>query len=466
MALSNALNAASAGLSVLSRRAELVSLNIANVATAGYVRRDLAVQSNAFASGPQVLGVTRQGDAMLTGDRRSAQAGADAADFLSARLLRIEQAFGEVGQGGSLTDAVNVFDAALVVASTSPGAPTSLAAVLETAQALTDRIRQTSATIQKIRGEADRRIASDVESLNISLTQIAELDRQIVAVRAAGRDEASLQDQRQILVDRVARIIPLREVDRPDGRPALIAQNGAVLLDGRPAEFGFTPTTVITASSTMPLSGLLLDGRPIPMGRESLVEGGTLGAAFLMRDWITVDAQQGLDEFAQNLALRLQAADTTVPAGQPGLFTDGGAAANPSALTGFASRLSVNSLADPGQGGDLRLLRDGFGAVAPGPISDGAGLLALHRALIAASPRSVAEQAADLTQRIAAARLGAEVDTTRAQARASTLLEAEAATGVNTDDELQDLLQIEKAYAANAKVLQVVDGLLQTLMEI
>lgn len=466
MALSNALDAASAGLFVLSRRAELVSLNISNAATAGYVRRELAVQSNAFGSGPQALGVNRQGDAILLGDRRSAQAASDSAQFTAERLLRLERAYGEVGQNGTLTDAVNRFGAALVLASTSPGSPTALASVLETAQSLTDGIRRTSATIQQIRGEADRRIAADVGSLNDSLTRIAELDSQIVAARSARRDIAALQDQRQLLVDRVASIIPLREVDRPDGRPALIAQTGAVLLDGRPTEFAFSPTPVISASSTVPLSGLVMDGRPLPAGRGSLIDGGSLAAAFAMRDDITLEAQQGLDAFAQTVALRLQSADSNLAVAQPGLFTDGGAAVQPASLPGLASRIAVNTLADPDTGGDLRLLRDGFGSVSPGPISDGTRLLALHRALGDQAPRSVAEGAADLTQGIATARLTAEAEASRAQSRAATLIEAEAAAGVSTDAELQNLLQIEKAYAANAKVLQVVDGLLQTLLEI
>ena len=38
--------------------------------------------------------------------------------------------------------------------------------------------------------------------------------------------------------------------------------------------------------------------------------------------------------------------------------------------------------------------------------------------------------------------------------------------GVDTDREMQDLLQIEKAYAANAKVIQTVDEMLDLLLGI
>ena len=39
-------------------------------------------------------------------------------------------------------------------------------------------------------------------------------------------------------------------------------------------------------------------------------------------------------------------------------------------------------------------------------------------------------------------------------------------TGVDTDRELQDLLIIEQAYAANARVLETIDKMIQRLMEI
>ena len=38
--------------------------------------------------------------------------------------------------------------------------------------------------------------------------------------------------------------------------------------------------------------------------------------------------------------------------------------------------------------------------------------------------------------------------------------------GVDTDDEVQRLLQIEQAYAANARVIQTVDDMIQTILGI
>ncbi|MEZ5917889.1 MAG: flagellar basal body rod C-terminal domain-containing protein [Parvularculaceae bacterium] len=52
-------------------------------------------------------------------------------------------------------------------------------------------------------------------------------------------------------------------------------------------------------------------------------------------------------------------------------------------------------------------------------------------------------------------------------ALATTLQEAELSrTGVDTDRELQNLLLIEQAYAANARVIEVASQMIQRLLEL
>jgi flagellar hook-associated protein 1 FlgK len=46
------------------------------------------------------------------------------------------------------------------------------------------------------------------------------------------------------------------------------------------------------------------------------------------------------------------------------------------------------------------------------------------------------------------------------------LTEMEMAEGVDKDQEMQTLLQIEQAYSANVRVIQVVNDMMQTLLEI
>jgi flagellar hook-associated protein 1 len=62
--------------------------------------------------------------------------------------------------------------------------------------------------------------------------------------------------------------------------------------------------------------------------------------------------------------------------------------------------------------------------------------------------------------------LTAETDLGFARARQDTLSAIEKRGGVDTDDELQKLLLIERTYAANARVIETIDRLIGRLLEI
>ena len=466
MALSSALGAAASGLAATARRIETVGNNVANAATEGYARREVRLQPNATAPGVQIVSVARMTDSFRLADRRSAGAEAAATDLLSQRLVQIETAFGAAGVAGSLQSGLDTFDAALISAASEPDSPGRLAAVVNAARDLTSRFSTISNTIQQVRVETDRGIGDMVDRLNADLERIARLDTQIAAARATGEDAAALEDHRQKLVDRVSTVIPLREFPRANGQTALVAVNGALLLDGSPARFGFSAAPLITASSTAPLSGLTMNGRAMAVGPGSLIDGGTLSAAFHLRDTITPAIQSDLDQIALSLSQRLAAADPTLSTADAGLFTDAGGPTDPANLAGLSSRLSVNTRVDPARGGDLAALRDGLAATLPRDPSDGRILSALSAALSAANPRSLMGEAALAFDTLATARLAADTAASSAAARRSALIESPSPDAVNTDRELQDLLQIEQAYAANARVISAVDQMLRTLLEV
>ncbi len=75
-----------------------------------------------------------------------------------------------------------------------------------------------------------------------------------------------------------------------------------------------------------------------------------------------------LDGMARDLYERFAdpALDPTIAAGDPGLFTDRGAAFDPADEVGLAGRIAVNAAVDPAQGGQSWRLRDGIYAAAPG----------------------------------------------------------------------------------------------------
>ncbi|MBC7156554.1 MAG: flagellar hook-associated protein FlgK, partial [Rhodobacteraceae bacterium] len=386
MSISAALSNALSGLGAAGRRAEVVSSNIANAATPGYAPRVAELTSASIdgaGAGVRVARVRRDADALLVADRRLADAAAGAAATGAEALVRVERAAGAPDDASSLVGRLAAFEAALVSAAANPASEARLADVGDAAAAVAASFGATSDAIQAERARADAAIAADVETLNGALARVSELNGLIRRSAGGSRDVNTLIDQRQQAIDAVAAIVPIRSVERSDGRIALFTQGGLVLVDSAAREVGFTPATTMAPAMTLAggaLSGLSVDGRPAP---PSALAGGRIGAALILRDETLPAMAATLDRVAADLLGRLEAADATLPPGAAGLLTDAGAALDPAATTGLAGRLTLNAAVDPAAGGALWRLRDGIGAPAPGLSGNAAGLLALADGLAA-----------------------------------------------------------------------------------
>lgn len=485
MSINSSLSSALSGLAVASRRAGIVSSNIANASTPGYGRRVLEVSARITGSqgfGVTVTGVTRVVDMRVVGERRLAESDAGGTSTLAAFYKALEMKIGSPDEGQSLNGRIAALNQSLLEATSHPESEARLDQVAASAKALASTIKTISDAVQDQRVAADTEISNQVQRLNDALTRVADLNSQIRDNAGAGTDASALMDQRQQVIDSIAAIVPLREYDRGNGQIALMTAGGQMLVDGGVAKIEFAPVGVIAPAMTLQsgaLSALTINGVVVDAaGDNSPVAGGSLAALFKVRDVDGVEAQARIDAVARDLVERLQdpALDATRAPGDPGLFTDGASAFDPADEVGLAQRLKLNALVDPDAGGQLWRLRDGLGAAAPGAAGNASLLNAWEAALTAdRSPvsggfmtgvRSFSELAADFTSSVSTSRLGAEGDATYAQAQADTLKSMELENGVDTDQEMQDLLQIEQAYAANAKVLSTIDEMVKRLMEL
>lgn len=482
MSISGALANALTGLNASARAAAVVSSNVANSMTEGYARRELGLAAQSLGgigTGVRVTGITRHVDGFVLADRRLSDAEVASQSARRSFLQDIETAMGEPGDSNSLSDRIAGLEAALIGASSRPDSQARLQSVLASARDVASGLRDVSDKVETARTEADRGIAGSVATLNQSLGLVDRLNAEILAHRSAGRDATALMDQRQQVIDQIAGIVPIREVARDNDQVALFTTGGAVLLEGNPVTVGFTPAGIVTADMTMAsgaLSGLTINGMPVSARDGGLMGGGSLGAMFSVRDELGPDVQSQLDAFARDLLGRFAdpQVDPTLAPDQPGLFTDAGAAFDPLLEVGLAGRLAVNDLVDPDRGGALWRLRDGLGATASGPVGDATLLNALGATLTSArvpasgpfigAARSASGLAADLLSSVAGTRQDYADRETFAMTRQSTLTSLMLEDGVDTDAEMSQLLVIEQAYSANAKVVQTMDELIRQLL--
>ncbi|MGV6803326.1 MAG: flagellar hook-associated protein FlgK [Ruegeria sp.] len=481
MSMSTALNNALGGLGAASRGAAVVSGNIANALTPGYAKRTLELTTSPISgNGVKVVGITRRQDPVLTANLRSATADYAASSAISGFHTQFEALVGTPEDDRSISATLGGFENSLIAAASNPGSAERLDQAARAAGDLATALNSASEGLRQMRSDADRRIGTYVDTLNITLKDIEALNAKIPAVQNSGGDINGLLDQRQILIDQVNELVPVNVVARENNRVSLYSDGGLILLEGTAAELLFSVTGDTKPHMTVAnglLSGLEVNGQSVrTIGETAQIRGGALAAQFEIRDELSPKAQADLDAVARDLIERFETPglDPTATPTDQGLFSDDGARFNATAPAGLASRMALNAAVDPDAGGDSWKLRTGLGALSPNDPGDATQLQAFGAVLNSARPVSVSSfgtgdlRASEISfVLLSKAGANAHAAQSRESYASNARLQMEqlvAEQGVDSDAELQRMMQIEQAYAANARIITVVDELMDLLL--
>ncbi|WP_084420372.1 flagellar hook-associated protein FlgK [Henriciella litoralis] len=482
MSLSNAINVARTGLQASGLRADIVATNVANASTPGYVRRSVLLSESVAGgstTGVGSDGIARSNDAALTAQRQGLTSDLAQASLIASTWQSLSARLGDTVDGTGLFNLMSGFESALSAAAASPESSVNANGVIDAAKAIVNEFRGLSQYITSERAEADLEIASGVETVNAALKQIEALNAKIASTDKSSSKAAALFDERQRVVDTISEYLPVETIERQNGAVDVMTKEGVFLVSGSARQIEFSASNTFGPSATLEngqLSGLSVDGLDLTPGASaySAISSGLFGALFTLRDNELPNFSDQLDTVAADLVSRLSAddVDPTKPAGGFGLFVDPA----PTAGAGLAGRISINAAVDPAQNGSLSRLRDGLGASTPGAVGNNSILSAMLNAVTDArsinseglqGSFSIAELTAALASRAGQNRVGSESILASTSAQHAIASEAEQSqTGVDVDQQMQDLLLIEQAYAANARVIEIANQMLQRLMEI
>jgi flagellar hook-associated protein 1 FlgK len=482
MSLSGALSNAMSGLAANARGTSVISANIANALNEGYGRRtmNLATDANQSSGGVRVANITRFSDPILAYQKRMAAAEQGKANVQAQAAKDIEQLWGSVDTLGSVAEKLTKLETALLSAAADPSSETRLKLLAQAAEGFAGSIRNAGKGVQFLRTQADAFIASSVEQMNSGLQRLESLNEKIVSATYLGQDTLSLQDQRATELDRLSQFVPLHVVERESGAIAVFSSQGRTLLDRNAVEFSFEANAPVLAHMTQAnglLSSLLADGQVVDAGNKGMLSGGMLSAHFDVRDVSAISAQTRIDAIARDVIERFgsNGPDGTLDSSDMGVFTDGGTTFDPINQTGVSERIQVNS-ALQSSSTELWRWRDGIMASAPGAEGENSLLMSLKAQITDTLPASspMLETSADsllnyiqsYSSIVAAERVKNEDSLDFARNQFSNISELVASNGVNTDQELQKLIELEKSYAANARVVRVVDDMLSELLRI
>src|SRR5947209_2459599 len=143
MSLSQALASAVSGLRATQQGLSIVSANVANAETSGYVRKtpvQISTGVSAFGGGVQVAAVSRALDEYIQRQMRVESSGASYADLRAQFYDRLQTIYGVPGADATLETLYNNFMTAAQALSTSPDSMSARGAVLSAAQVLTQQL--------------------------------------------------------------------------------------------------------------------------------------------------------------------------------------------------------------------------------------------------------------------------------------------------------------------------------------
>ncbi len=460
MSLLAGLSNARSGLAATNLRTQIAWSNIANVSTPGYVRRD-AVLSSQAQGGVRLDSVSRVQDEALLQSRRDAQSQAAGSAVTDAVLQRTLSAFGEPGDQTGIFGSLARFEGDLQTLRSTPESAAAQSIAVDSLKDFAGALSRAAQDLQGERTNADAQVANDVANVNKLAEELFSLNGQIRKSHSAAADTASLLDQRDQLIDSISEVLPVQADYEDSGAVRLQTRTGLNLVGPTVNAIEFTQSVRIGAADLPTdqggrLSVPTLNGQPLSPGSGvHALTGGRLAANIDLRDNQIPQQAASLDDFAFDLASAFDGA------GEP-LLLDGLYAVDPLNKTGLAERIIVNPLVDPARGEEASRLRDGVAAAVPGAPGNDTVLTNLTNALA-----PFADRLGEVISEASSASFRASRIHTGNTAREVSLVEADTAhSAVDLDNELQSLLQIEQAYAANARVIQTINDMFDILSRI
>ena len=336
MSLSDALSIAMSGLRANQAAMSLVSSNVANAETPGYVRKTLnqvATNSGDYGSNVRTVGVNRELDQYIQAQLRTETSGAGYASLRSNFLQQLQSLYGNPGSVGTLEDAFNKLTTAVQALSTSADSQSARIGVVNAANVLASQLNSMTQGIQTLRGAAENGISDSVNTANNLMSQIATINNQLTANPLGGTSTdastAALLDQRDQYITQLSELMDIRVTANGANQVTVFTTSGVELVGNQAARLSFNAQGTVTPNtqwnsdpSKSNLGSVVLsynNGGSIDLTATGGIKSGKIAAYTELRDKSLVEAQNQLDQFAASLSSALSDKTTAGTAVTSGL---------------------------------------------------------------------------------------------------------------------------------------------------
>ena len=484
--LSTALSQALSGLRTSSGQSAIAARNISRAGEEGYTRKYAGLTTDIDGSA-RIGSINRNAEKRLNDVLNSSISSSDAQKVHLQALEQLQQTIGDVQDDTSIAWGINELQNKLKLFEGNPANGGLAAGVVSNAIGLVDSLHVASNTVQEVRVQADSGLKDSVANINTLLGQLQEINTYIR--RAPESDEPYVEalDKRDAILQKLSSEIGIRTIPQADNGIAVFTDGGVTLFNLTVRNVTFVPAAGL--EPTVSGNAVYADGVAIAgPGAQMPPTKGKIAAYVGIRDSVAVTYQSQLDEIARGLVIKFSEHDQSAfPVLPPatGLFSYSGAPAVPTvpgSASGLAANIAVSAAYDPSRGGNPMLIRDGGrngasylynaqnslgyqdrigGLIAdldqPMQFSPGSQLVAL------ASVKQFAQGSAGWIEGLRSEASSKSEYLSAVTARAKEALSN--ATGVNVDEEMTEMLNLERSYQASAKVINIIDQMFSALLQ-
>jgi flagellar hook-associated protein 1 FlgK len=447
--MSDLLSIGASGINAYSTALAAISENVSNASTTGYTRRtvtigevgDAATGLNspmAAFNGATVTSVNRAWNDYQAQTTRTAMGEAGRSDARLTWLTNAQSAMddGATGVGQSAT----AFFAAATTLASNPTSTTDRTAMLsalgQTATAFNTTASGLATTSQGIATAAQ----STVQSVNGDLDSLAKVNAALQTTQTGTSAQADLEDQRDSLLDEISGNVGITVTIQQDGSATVsLAQGGTQLVGGNGASKDSARLTLTTGDNGTLSVQTVSNGTATAVGDAGGELGGMVESA-----GIVADQRNSLDSLANSFKSAInsfQAAGTDANGATGAALLSGTGAADLAVTTSDPTKIAAASSA--GSNGNLLTLSSLRG-------SDG-----------------VEAQWTGMTTGLGQLVSSATSENSAASARSDAATSARDATsGVDLDTEAAELVRYQQAYSGAAKVIQVAQTTMQSILDL
>jgi flagellar hook-associated protein 1 FlgK len=217
------LNVGTRALLVNQAALQTAGNNIANVNTPGYSRQSVVLQAvqgqytggGYVGKGVEMVTIERAYSSFLTKQTQLTASVAAADNTRASKMMALEDLFpsGSAGIGSAVNEMLNAFSDVAA----SPSDMTARSVVLQRADEMATRFRDTSSKLDDLSYGANQQMRDSVNAINNLSTRIAALNEQVARAQGSGQSPNDLLDARDSLLLQLNSFVQTTTVPAGDG---------------------------------------------------------------------------------------------------------------------------------------------------------------------------------------------------------------------------------------------------------